>query len=671
MSCVRCERNPLSNTLVPIFDALLEGRFLKLTFDLTGSIPIVADTLARETLTYKAEWATKVPQPIIFFRYEKDTKEWKASGQHFLNFFNANEPGGDRKDRFAEAEKGMLKNGQAIVISEDLGEGWNKGYIYIYTDVGDHIEGVAYEHRGGDDALLQTQKKLSEHMGHIGPVDFNTPLFSHDKILTPDDILHAIEQGFDENVKQTQQEYLLRMDKAVNQFSLLKQQYEDNVAELAKQKEEEFIRSDIGVKLFSDTAQAMVQSLEKTAIVSRVETVVEQGREAEKEPATREPASEIMESITVAASKAGRDTVNTIASAGALVIEHMKLNRQEKQKTGKEEPEKRTPKIKQYQYQFVYHVPIGKSDTKAVRKDFSPLRSSPRAREIIMPVSLVLKKKLRSRVKQPDNSALVRPEAKKRLFAQLFTQEATNKKVERKFSSPRIQNSLKEKQIKISGKEKILRKKEFRRKELLTKKKEISRRIKEVFSPKKKTIKEILSIFVRFLEQKQFIKEKNRKRIRRLSSRKFLQERKSLSSTMEYKHVVLQFAIVWILWVFLREPKMQKSPKALRNMNSSVLEKIRNKDKKLKPFIAKEEIQWVLLAIIWYLVMIREQGMKRGYQKNHKKRGNRRLQSGLSPVRPLAPSGVIFAFAPAPDPQGGSVRDFASRNNVFEAHFVI
>lgn len=248
----------------PSFDPLSEAYSLENIFHSTGDFTNVADRVAREALTWYAEWGQNKPDPVIFFRYEKSPDGWVANGQRMRDLFSSNKTGGDRKNRFVQAEAGMQPDGQAIVISEDLGEGWNKGYIYIYTDRGDHIEGAAIEHRGSEESLMKVRAALSGRAlnkeTNGDKADFNQPLFFQEHIR-PSDVFFAVERSYNTSERVNQQPYLTRLRKAVDNYPLLQTQYERNVAELAKRAEEQFLQSDVGVKLFSDVAQTLVRSL--------------------------------------------------------------------------------------------------------------------------------------------------------------------------------------------------------------------------------------------------------------------------------------------------------------------------------------------------------------------------------------------------------------------------
>lgn len=122
---------------------------------------------------------------------------------------------------------------------------------------------------------------------------------------------------------------------------------------------------------------------------------------------------------------------------------------------------------------------------------------------------------------------------------------------------------------------------------------------------------------------------------RRLQERKPRMEKKFKQNEgrqiriQERKRVAVKFIFALLLWVFLKnESKHVRFPQSFK------------REKKIEAPAVKEPTQWVLLAIIWYLVMIREQRMPMRHKKQKKTK-----QKSLYSSQALPPSGVIFALA--------------------------
>ena len=127
----------------------------------------------------------------------------------------------------------------------------------------------------------------------------------------------------------------------------------------------------------------------------------------------------------------------------------------------------------------------------------------------------------------------------------------------------------------------------------------------------------------------------------------------------------VHFFFAWALWLLLQAVS-KNSLKQTRTKNKNLQTNEKNTSRRKEKLVAKEPVQWVLLSIIWHLAMIRESRGAGSRFTGHQKKSRQQKTAILMPR-----SATIFVFAPAPDPRGGSVRDFASRSNVFEARFVI
>lgn len=619
--CTRCEGG------IPRFDAFLEGRSLTRVFALTNSFSQVADRLAREALTYDAEWGKTSPDPVVFFRYEKSPGGWMANGEFLRDLFHPNEPGGDRKKRFTDAEEGMRHKGQAVVMSEDLGAGWNKDYIYVFNDFGDHIDGVAYEHRGSRASLKRTQRLLAERLGDTKEnLDFTKPLFASDHIFQPADVLQAIRDGYDVNERDEQQKYLNKLEQAVDQFPLLKKQYEDNVADLAQRVEEQFVTSDVGTKFFSDVAQTMVQSLEQSEALVSVESTAGQKNEAqlssaEQQLVTREPVAEVVGTVAGAAKSAIRDTTATTVAVGARAIEHICRKKHEKQKVDNTKSSTPLPETRNYSHQFAQRIPIQEPDKKPMKehKHAPPKRVVRELEKIASFVTSPLKKKENTLMKQPKQVEVTKREIKRKIKTRFFMEKRTKKNIENKtfFQIRR----------KIRWLERRVHKKERHPRPLLIKESKPKAKKKEVFILKKEKLWQIAVALARRIRKSEipWIQKKKDTTIAPLSIEKKKSQRKE-------KKLAARFAFAWALWLLLRNNREKKR----RNYASID----RSKTRKIKELYSHQQSHWVLFAIIWYLVMIREQRMSVANKKMQKKN----KQKLLPKSNPLPSQAVIFAF---------------------------
>lgn len=111
------------------------------------------------------------------------------------------------------------------------------------------------------------------------------------------------------------------------------------------------------------------------------------------------------------------------------------------------------------------------------------------------------------------------------------------------------------------------------------------------------------------------------KEIRRVE-RKMRREKK--------KEAVARFSFAMIIWLVFTEGILQKKDKT-QNIK---------KTEQLNPLVQNEPTHWVLLAIIWYLVMIREGGMTNKPINKYTNTTNNQMKTTIQP------QGVIFAYQP-------------------------
>ena len=105
------------------------------------------------------------------------------------------------------------------------------------------------------------------------------------------------------------------------------------------------------------------------------------------------------------------------------------------------------------------------------------------------------------------------------------------------------------------------------------------------------------------------------------------------SERREQKHA-LDFSLAFVVWLFLQKRYRVPLPAWPAGRHESKKDK-RFRSERLLP---KESTAWILLAIIWYLAMIRESGKVSVKQQKQKKS----KVFGYTPVLPM--HGVIFAF---------------------------
>jgi len=129
---------------------------------------------------------------------------------------------------------------------------------------------------------------------------------------------------------------------------------------------------------------------------------------------------------------------------------------------------------------------------------------------------------------------------------------------------------------------------------------------------------------------------------KRLGERKiFLIERPAARNQKKKKEAIFRVSFAWTLWLLLKLSASREQPKLTGQMKHVDISN--TKEVKQKGLIQKESAQWVLLAIIWYLAMIRESGGRNAPKAKVKKK-KKNYQSVQ--LIDLPPAGIIFAFAP-------------------------
>lgn len=116
---------------------------------------------------------------------------------------------------------------------------------------------------------------------------------------------------------------------------------------------------------------------------------------------------------------------------------------------------------------------------------------------------------------------------------------------------------------------------------------------------------------------------------------------------------VLNFSITFMFWTILRHPLFISRSKCFHvSIHESKIVRLEDNQKqeplkynKSEAPVSREPTQWILLAIIWYLAMIREQGQTQSLAINNLSPVKKKTITTLtSQLFPLPPRGVIFAF---------------------------
>lgn len=120
-------------------------------------------------------------------------------------------------------------------------------------------------------------------------------------------------------------------------------------------------------------------------------------------------------------------------------------------------------------------------------------------------------------------------------------------------------------------------------------------------------------------KEKLFIRKRNKAEIKQ----KPIQEKR-----LNIKENVLNFSITFVIWILLAKQK---------NVLVNEYKSIETKSDRL---VSMEPTPWLLLAIIWYLAMVREHGFTKPQQVKKKKKSTKKKY-----VHPILRQGVIFVYA--------------------------
>ncbi len=211
-----------------------EKNYLEEMLDNGRSLDVVSRALAKDAVAHDHEFILK--QTLIPFDYEiNEEGRWTDSGGKTIEeLTDPDDVGADRLDRVLAAEKAMMNDDSiemAAVASPDLGYGRN--YIYLYSrGEGNTIQALAVEFHGNDETLGDFFRGLGVKGGaDVSESDnFEKPLLFF-RTVTPEEIL----QEAKETVAATDEgaEYLARLSRDVSVFPLILRERERQVAEMA------------------------------------------------------------------------------------------------------------------------------------------------------------------------------------------------------------------------------------------------------------------------------------------------------------------------------------------------------------------------------------------------------------------------------------------------------
>lgn len=203
-----------------------------------GNVSVVAQEAAELAVSHRQEFLRGIT--IHHAQYNKQPNgRWDNKGRDMLDLFNPDKPGGERRARYEALKTGMEGAVIGIMISpptvyDEL------NYIQVYKNNGDHIDLYAIEHRGDIEDLKKLYKQLAEE---DTDVDFSKPIISkHDVSLKQ--IADTIEQSFvTEESKNRSRDYLERLRRDIANVHLIND-YQKEAAELAEQIKLELLTKD-------------------------------------------------------------------------------------------------------------------------------------------------------------------------------------------------------------------------------------------------------------------------------------------------------------------------------------------------------------------------------------------------------------------------------------------
>lgn len=126
---------------------------------------------------------------------------------------------------------------------------------------------------------------------------------------------------------------------------------------------------------------------------------------------------------------------------------------------------------------------------------------------------------------------------------------------------------------------------------------------------------------------KKLIRTKEKMIVRRKSKVEIIQKSR-LEKKFKAKEHVLNFSVAFFCWILLI------------NHKNVLTNEYKNSKKENKELMKQEPTPWVLLAIIWYLTMIRESGMQGVNVQPKQKKTKKHTYYPF-----FEPQGVIFAYA--------------------------
>lgn len=220
-------------------------------------------------------------------------------------------------------------------------------------------------------------------------------------------------------------------------------------------------------------------------------------------------------------------------------------------------------------------------------------------------------------------------------------------------SVDRHERKEKKKIVRIESKRRSLLQKENRAKKRKEKKQKIQMKRKsergillfETKKPKTRKVQKEISLKTRIEKiskervfrlislVKKLIREKERMYITKVKRVEKQGVRRVEKKQNRQEHV-LNFSIAFVFWLLLRRIELISQSKRFHVL----IDESKNVRRKDEPLVVKEPTPWLLLAIIWHLTMIREQGYVQ--QQPKQKKVKRKIYYPR-----FARQGVIFAYA--------------------------
>lgn len=206
------------------------------------SISTIAGETATNAVFKKLEFYKGMTLYHLSFT-RKPNNRWENSNRDLVDLFNPNEPGGERGHRYEDLKKDMRGAKVGMVFSEPTVER-DLNYIHVFVDMGKTIEEYIVQHRGTNEDFSRLYASFMNSSETNGPVDFNVPLiFTHDVPI--ESFVETIEASYasDEN-RENAKEYIARLKRDMADLSKI-DEYQAEARELAKYLEQQMLSNGI------------------------------------------------------------------------------------------------------------------------------------------------------------------------------------------------------------------------------------------------------------------------------------------------------------------------------------------------------------------------------------------------------------------------------------------